>query len=112
MGRKNIYKGFKQNCYIKNLQIKDGTVLLETDYRIANRESEFYYNALGVLLDINGAVMLTPDEADGYLRDLAERNPKVNIETLSCSCVNPQNLAYSKTITRRELRQLKRDAKK
>lgn len=111
MRHKNIYKGFKQNCYIKNLQVKDGVVLLETDYKIANKESEFYYNMLGVLSDVNGAVMLTPDDADGYLRYLADKNPDMDFENVSCPCVNPRELVYSKTITRKQLKQLKRDAK-
>lgn len=112
MSQINIYSGHKQLCYVKNLKI-DGEKIasIETGFKIVNKSDEFYYNRLGVLMDISGNVVLTPEDADGYLRYLAERYPS-EVKDVKCSCADPKQLTYSRTISRKALKTLTKNNKK
>lgn len=112
MSQVNIYKGHKQLCYIKNLKINgEKLISIETEFEIVNKSDEFYYNRLGVLMDISGNVVLNPEDADGYLRYLAEQYPN-QVKDIKCSCVDSKQLTYSRTISRKELKILKKTNKK
>lgn len=111
MKQVNIYSGYKQLCYIKNLKLNNGKlVLIETGFEIINKPEEFFYNRLGVLMDITGNIALTPEDASDYLKYMVEQNP--NSKDIKCSCVNPDRLTYSRTISKKDLKTLRKSQQK
>lgn len=106
-----IYKAHKEQCYVKNLEIKDNIVKVNIGFRLQQEESYFYKNFLGVIIDIStGSPLLSQIEAWESVQQRAKLRPN-NSENIICNYIDEGKLIPVKNIKRKELKKIRQDIK-